>query len=114
MYITQVAPCTRLVLLWYPGTAVCNVLAIPLRERQAHALCLNLKFEYNNTLNMTSCEPARCSAYSSDFRWRMVWQTEALGLSSEQVIRPQLSSGARVTIAWVRMRPALQERCKPL
>ena len=55
------------------------------------------------------CEPARCSAYSSDFRWRMVWQTEALGLSSEQVIRPQLSSGAHVTIAWVRMRPALWE-----
>lgn len=33
---------------------------------------------------MTSCEPARCSAYSTDLRWRMVWQAEALGLSNKQ------------------------------
>ena len=36
---------------------------------------------------MTSCEPARCSAYSNDLRWRMVWQTEALGLSNEQAAK---------------------------
>ena len=23
---------------------------------------------------MTSCEPKRCSTYSDDLRWRMVWQ----------------------------------------
>ena len=76
-------------------TVVCNVLATHLQERQAQSLCLNLKFEYkvrNNAvkvvnLNMTSCEPARCSAYTSDQRWRMVWQMEALGLSSEQVAK---------------------------
>ena len=28
---------------------------------------------------MTSIESARSSAYSEDIRWRMVWQTEALG-----------------------------------
>ena len=30
---------------------------------------------------MTSCEPRRSSAYSDDLRWRMVWQSEALGCS---------------------------------
>jgi len=28
---------------------------------------------------MASCEPLRCSAYSEDLRWRMVWQRQALG-----------------------------------
>ena len=36
---------------------------------------------------MTSCEPARCSAYSQDLRWQMVWQTEGLGLSEEQTAK---------------------------
>ncbi len=27
---------------------------------------------------MASCEPHRCSAYSEDLRWRMVWQSEGL------------------------------------
>ena len=30
---------------------------------------------------MTSCEPHRSSAYSEDMRWRIVWQSQALGLS---------------------------------
>ena len=34
---------------------------------------------------MTSCEPTRSSAYSEDLRWRIVWQTEALGLNNEKV-----------------------------
>lgn len=34
---------------------------------------------------MTSCEPARCSAYSDDVRWRIVWQTVALRLPTKQV-----------------------------
>ena len=34
---------------------------------------------------MTSCEPKRCSAYSDDLRWRMVWQKEGLGLSHRDV-----------------------------
>ena len=34
---------------------------------------------------MTSCEPTRCSAYSEDLRWRIVWQTEALRYTSDQV-----------------------------
>ena len=29
----------------------------------------------------TSCEPSRCSAYSEDLRWRMVYQHAALGLT---------------------------------
>ena len=36
---------------------------------------------------MTSCEPAHCSAYSNDLRWRMVWQTEALEHSNEQAAK---------------------------
>ncbi len=30
---------------------------------------------------MTSIESARCSAYSDDLRWRMVWQREGVGLT---------------------------------
>ena len=36
---------------------------------------------------MTSCEPHRSSAYGEDLRWRMVWQTEALQYSNEQVAK---------------------------
>ena len=57
---------------------------------------------------MTSCEPTRCSAYSEDLRWRIVWQTEALRYTSDQVAKEL-----------TRMRVALhyclvQEPCKPL
>ena len=34
---------------------------------------------------MASCEPARSSAYSSDLRWRLVWQVMALSLPVNQV-----------------------------
>ena len=30
---------------------------------------------------MASCEPFRSSAYAEDLPWRMIWQSEALGLS---------------------------------
>ena len=30
---------------------------------------------------MATCEPCRSSAYSEDLRWKMVWQSEALGCS---------------------------------
>ena len=33
----------------------------------------------------TSCEPNRCSAYSDDLRWRMVYQRTALGLSYREI-----------------------------
>ena len=33
----------------------------------------------------TSCELSRCSAYSEDFRWRMVYQYEALDLTCDEV-----------------------------
>jgi transposase len=33
----------------------------------------------------TSCEPRRRSAYSPDLRWRMVWQTEVLGIRYKDV-----------------------------
>ena len=36
---------------------------------------------------MTSCEPRRSSAYSNDLRWRIVWQTLALNLPTDQVAR---------------------------
>ena len=57
---------------------------------------------------MTSCEPTRGSAYSEDLRWRIVWQTEALRYTSDQVAKEL-----------TRMRVALhyclvQEPCKPL
>ena len=34
---------------------------------------------------MTSCEPRRSSAYSEDLRWRIVWQSQALGHSREAI-----------------------------
>ena len=57
---------------------------------------------------MASCEPTRCSAYSEDLRWQIVWQTEALRYTSDQVAKEL-----------TRMRVALhyclvQEPCKPL
>ena len=33
----------------------------------------------------SSCEPSRSSAYSSDLRWKLVWQTIALQLPTRQV-----------------------------
>jgi len=33
----------------------------------------------------TSCEPLKCSAYSDDLRWRMVWQRLALGYTYKQI-----------------------------
>jgi len=36
---------------------------------------------------MASCEPRRSSAYSEDLRWRMVWQSEALGCSYSTIAR---------------------------
>lgn len=33
----------------------------------------------------TSCEPDRCSAYSDDLRWRMVYQRTALGLTYREI-----------------------------
>ena len=36
---------------------------------------------------MTSCEPKRCSAYSDDLRWRMVWQREGLGYTYDDVAK---------------------------
>ena len=32
-----------------------------------------------------SCEPRHCSAYSDDLRWRMMYQYEALNLTSDTV-----------------------------
>lgn len=34
---------------------------------------------------MTSCERKRCSAYSEDMRWRIVWQREALSKSINDI-----------------------------
>lgn len=34
---------------------------------------------------MTSCEPHRSSAYSEDIRWRIVWQSQALGASCKEI-----------------------------
>ena len=33
----------------------------------------------------TTCEPSRSSAYSEDIRWRVVWQSEALGYSPSEI-----------------------------
>ena len=32
-----------------------------------------------------SCEQGRCSAYSEDLRWRIVWQKLALGLDNKSI-----------------------------
>ena len=32
-----------------------------------------------------SCEPKRCSAYSHDLRWRMVYERQALGLTYQSI-----------------------------
>jgi len=34
-----------------------------------------------------SCEPLPSTAYSNDFRWKVVWQREALTLSCEEIAR---------------------------
>ena len=34
-----------------------------------------------------SCEPKRCSPYSEDLRWRMIYQREGLGLSYDTIAR---------------------------
>lgn len=34
---------------------------------------------------MTSCEPKRCSTYSGDLRWRVVWQADALQYTNKQI-----------------------------
>ena len=39
------------------------------------------------TVNMTSSEPGRTSAYSEDLRWKIVWQNMALGLPNSTVAR---------------------------
>ena len=36
-------------------------------------------------VGMASCELLRCSAYSEDLRWRMVWQRQALGYTYQKV-----------------------------
>ena len=36
---------------------------------------------------MATCEPKRCSAYSEDLRWRMVWQREVLDLKYEEIAK---------------------------
>ena len=35
--------------------------------------------------NMTSCEPLRSSAYSEDMRWRIVWQSQGLGIPCKDI-----------------------------
>lgn len=42
---------------------------------------------YFRISNMTSCEPKRCSAYSDDLRWRIVWQRVGLDCTYEAVAR---------------------------
>lgn len=52
---------------------------------------------------MTSCEPTRCSAYSEDLRWRIIWQSEALGYSNKQVannIGVDKSTVSRIRQRW--------------
>lgn len=36
---------------------------------------------------MASCEKGRCSAYSEDIRWRIVWQREALDSSIGKIAK---------------------------
>ena len=36
---------------------------------------------------MTSCEPHRTRAYDDDLRWRIIWQTEGLQCSIQQVAK---------------------------
>ena len=36
---------------------------------------------------MSCCEPGRRSAYSEDLRWKMVWQSEGLGLPNRIVAK---------------------------
>ncbi|SMN02410.1 Mobile element protein [uncultured Candidatus Thioglobus sp.] len=58
----------------------------------------------NRKTEMTSCEPTRCNAYSEDLRYRIVWQTEALGYSSRQVgnnIGVDRSTVSRIRQRWL-------------
>ena len=36
---------------------------------------------------MATCEPKRCSAYSEDLRWRIIWQREVLDLKYEEIAK---------------------------
>ena len=49
---------------------------------------------------MTSCEPSRCSAYSEDLRWRIIWQTQALQYTSEQVAN-NVGTENRISARWL-------------
>ncbi len=67
------------------ATVVCVDLAKnKLRMRVDDDLILNLS-PRNSNLKMTSCEPRRRTAYSTDLRWRMVWQRQVLGHRYETV-----------------------------
>ena len=51
----------------------------------AHDSTTHKEFEFKSWAMATSCEPKRCSAYSDDLRWRMVYQRTALGLSYREI-----------------------------
>ena len=68
---------------------------------------------------MTSCEPTRCSAYSEDLRWRIVWQTEALPYTSDQVasnlgIEPSFAQWNAAVVAVLELIPCVLSLFSPV
>ena len=56
---------------------------LPTHESTATCACAALELDFEH-LNMTSLEHNCCTAYSEDLRWRVLWQTEALGRSDKE------------------------------
>ena len=50
-----------------------------------HNSAMHKEFEFRSWAMATSYEPKRCSAYSDDLRWRMVYKRTALGLSYREI-----------------------------
>ena len=48
---------------------------------------------------MASCDPFWSSAYAEDLRWRMIWQSKALGLSYGKIVLHRTSTWTNLLLA---------------
>ena len=61
---------------------------------------------------MSSCEPGRRSAYSEDLRWKMVWQSEGLGLPN-RIVAKNLCVDSSTALAVFRATGSVSKRPYP-
>ena len=70
----------------FPKTSVQEIATFFVQENyQSATRMLKSTIAINARSTMSSCEPYRTSAYSEDLKWRIVWQSDALGHTSTQV-----------------------------